>query len=170
MAHDPSLISLYSYDSGNYPNNLKALSLDGSTIRLSWFPPTGNISQYKIYQSYTNDLEYRNVGITSGLNFVVSGLETKRDYYFFINSILSGNVDNYSGSYKPLNPTVRYQSPNLVISWLAPSGVIVSGYRIWRTENFSEALKSVGSTKSLSYIESGLENTKNYYYRITSLF
>lgn len=78
------------------------------------------------------------------------------DYLRFSSGTLSGfpteNVNPYSGT-----SLTSFESP-------------VSGYRVWRSNQWDSAMSPIATTTGLNYIDSGLDTNYPYYYRVTSLF
>ena len=179
MADYPSLVPLYTYDTVDIPTNLTLTSLGPNNLLLNWSAPiSGLVSGYLISQATTNDLQFYNIGTTSNTSFIVSGLSKESTYYYSVQSILydsgtSGFINkSYLSSYVPINLTTNNVPPNITISWQTPivTGLPISGYRVWRTNQWNGVFSSIGSTLSTFYIDSGMDQTTNQYYRITSLF
>ncbi len=77
-----------------------------------------------------------------------------------------------SGLYEPRSPYVsQISGTSLLIGWYEPmlSGSIF-GYRVYRAESYDAIYSGIGATTSLTYIDSGLSQDINYYYRIRSLY
>ncbi len=71
-----------------------------------------------------------------------------------------------------LNPYVLSNSPSsLTINWSLPSNVSgISGYRIYRAFDYTQIFTPIGISTSLSYVDSGLQEGNNYFYRIRTIY
>lgn len=184
MSEDIDLIPLYGKPDNTAPIGLSASQNDPTSIYLSWSAPTDAslVSGYGVYYSFTDTFAYNKIGETTGLNYVVTGLEHGREYLFAVNSIVydTSTYQNglfYSGQVVPLDPNFVPKNPkasgvdasSIILSWDPPTSGIMSGYRIWRSASYCSQMMPIGSTKDLFYIDSGV-NTLSYYYRVTSLY
>lgn len=212
MADDPTLISLYKKDETTKPGALSIKPYGINEVYLEWAPATSNlVFSYNVYQAYNRELVFNKIGITSGTNYIVSGLDSTNNYHFAVSSnyydSYSGVISNHlidtfgyirfgydyfgpvtqpadsvnngsedpiiSGLIPPVNIRVIQTSTpigyGLVLSWDSPSGIQVSGYRIWRGNTWDSSLSSIGSTQNTSYIDSGLNEKQAYYYAVSSL-
>lgn len=89
MANDPNLTGLYYYDQIDAPQNVRGLTLNNESIRVSWDPPIGgHISGYEVYRAYTKDLVYVKVADTEDTSLVISGLERNNTYYFSVKAVI----------------------------------------------------------------------------------
>jgi len=183
MADDPLLVPLYKIDDTAAPKNLKIEAINDSALKLSWDAPSSpeGAYKYRISEAYTNDLVFRQIGETTELSYTVSGLESYREKFYTLQSVLYDEII-LTGS-----GTILYTSPELIpptgikvipltessiqIAWcpVITTGITISGYRVWRSNDWESALTSIGSTQDVIYIDSGLERNKPYYYRVTSL-
>ena len=169
----PTLTGLYQ-DPVFIPYDLKCLSLNQNELKLTWSAPiSGIMSGYEIYRSFNDSEALVPIGYVTGLNFIDSGLEQLRTYYYRITSISSGDfTSGYDPNYIPQNLRMSCNGDNLTstLSWLAPTN-IVSGYRVWRSSgNFAAQMNPLGETTNVTYIDSGLTLNFPYYYRVSSLF
>lgn len=196
---DLDLIPLYSFDSNTIPQNLQISQLEIGSFHLTWNPVnTLLFSEYKISKAFTDDLVYCDIGRTTNDSFIVSGLDSQRQYFFTVQTVLydsgvsipagalgsmilgsnqlgdgryeiSGYYNSSYQNFAPQNVNVLNDSNNNYLSWSITTGIQVSGYRIWRSDKWDSQLNSIGSTKNTNYTDSGLNN-QTYYYRISSLY
>lgn len=57
----------------------------------------------------------------------------------------------------------------LTVSWVAPTNS-VAGYRVYRSFLYDQHMTAIGITPNLSFIDSGVEQKRSYYYRVVSLY
>lgn len=75
----------------------------------------------------------------------------------------------YNSGYIPRNLNVRSESSQLILSWVAPENTVTS-YNIYRAFTYDQVFKRIGNTQDLTYIDSGVERDRTYYYRVTGLY
>jgi hypothetical protein len=213
MADDPTLVSLYKKDETTKPGALSIKPYGANEVYLEWAPASSNlVFSYNVYQAYNRELIFNKIAITSGINYIVSGLNNANNYHF---AVSSNYYDSYSGfisnqlidtfghirfgydfigpvTQPPLIPNTGSEDPlvsglippiniivtqmptpsgyyGLVLNWNAPSGIQVSGYRVWRATTWDSSLSSIGSTRNTRYIDSGLNENQAYHYAVSSL-
>ncbi len=165
----PFLDQFIDKDPNKIPIGLICTDMNYGDSNLNWSPPlnpTGIIS-YNVYMAYTKDLVYNKIGSTTGLSYIVSGLERNRDYYFSITSVYSGSYS--TDNYIPSGVTAINKSGNIQVSWGPPVNA-VSGYRVYRSNHWDNIMIPIATTSNLSYTDRGLDSTLPYYYRVTSVF
>ncbi len=159
-------------DQSKIPKNLSLVQLSSDAMNLKWDHPIniGGISGYNLYSAFTNDLDYELFATTTGLNYIITGLEINRQYYFSVTSVYSGIYPFADDlNYMPNKPSAHNLSGNLLITWESPINQ-VSSYRLWRTNKWGAEFTALAITTGLNYIDSGLDSTLPYYYRITSIY
>lgn len=163
-------------DVNKVPLNLSVNQNSSTTsLTLTWVSPTntGAISGYNIYSALTDEQAYNYIGATTGYLYIVSGLETSRNYFFAVTTVYSGAypaIPDYSQTPTGLTLTTGMTPLTLQLTWFPPVVTPVSGYRVWRTDNYIGNWAPIGITTGLSFTDSGLSDSYRYYYRLTSLF
>ncbi len=170
-----SLNSYFADDANCTGRNLRALSLSQDTIRLDWDSPlSGVISGFNIFRAFDIHEELKYVGTTTELNYIDSGIGPKREYYYRITTIYSGDGDSNS-SFIPSGLTLGFSgnidNRDARIDWQPPSDTsTITGYRVYRATNSFEQMTAIGSTTELSYTDSGIGINLPYYYRVRAIF
>ena len=70
-----------------------------------------------------------------------------------------------------LTTAIDYQNKLITVKWQNPitTGIVISGYRVYRADGWQNNFYSIGSTLNSGYIDSGVNLNQIYYYRVTSL-
>lgn len=68
------------------PRNL-AIAASSNSTTLTWSAPTKSVSGYRVYRAFDYTQELQPIGYTTNLNYIDSGVETNRTYYYRITSI-----------------------------------------------------------------------------------
>ena len=80
----------YSAYASGYPTNVTILSIQPTQLKLSWTAPDtafGVVSGYRVYRAYTIQEEMSPIGYTADTEYIDSGVETGRDYYYRVTSL-----------------------------------------------------------------------------------
>lgn len=112
------------------PRNLRATQPTPNNFKLTWEAPTNNIntSGYNVYLAFDPTLQYQLIGFTSGLNYIFSGLDRGRQYYFAVTSLYSGSAPSID--YVPQNVRTTLNTgvnpPNIQITWSGVTNLVSS--------------------------------------------
>lgn len=168
------------------PDDITVTALDSSRIELEWSKVSG-ATGYKIYRSskstkssFTNVIATIKSGST--LSFIDTNLSANTKYYYRITATKGSSESELSGydydTTDPLGPAapksvvVEAQGPNSIkISWGKVAGAI--GYKVYRSASssksgFTNAIATINSDSTTSYIDKGLSANTKYYYRVTA--
>ncbi|WP_052342628.1 immunoglobulin-like domain-containing protein [Bacillus sp. EB01] len=157
------------------PASVKAASASYNSIKVSWGAVSG-ATGYAVYRATSSTGTYSYVGTTKATSFTNSALTTNKLYYYKIRAYRTvGKINVYSGysaavSTKPL-PSVpagftaaRYTSSSIKLTWGKVAGA--TGYEISRSTTKSGTYKTIKTTSSASFINTGLAKGKTYYYKV----
>jgi uncharacterized repeat protein (TIGR02543 family) len=157
------------------PSTLKAVSVPSNSIKVSW-NPINNVTGYKIYRSTTLSGTYAYVGATRSLEFVNSGLELNRTYYYKVRSYRTEDTHTINSDFSsaalatttlamPTKVEARQDSVSSIkLKWTASPGA--SGYKVYRSLTPNGSYSYVGFTTALEYVNKGLTMGTTYYYRL----
>ena len=166
---DPLAVLLSSGYSG-VPLHLDVVGNTPNEMHLSWSGVTNinQVSGYNVYRSFIP------IGSTTGVNYIDSGLNINQDYFYRLTTVFgTGTLNsllNYNPDFIPQTIVVGPDTTSSInISWGAPTSG-VSGYRVYRSEKYNNTFEPVTTLTGLNYIDSGLDQTKSYYYSVTSIY
>ena len=164
----------------------------GNTVaNLDWNVPTSNggspITDYVMEYSLNGTTGWT-VGsdpTSTTTNGTVTGLSNETTYYFRVAAVNAVGQGAYSNimSTMPSTPTIpgapiqnvpESGDTEIALSWLAPSangGVPITDYVIQRSLNGTTGWSTIsdGVSTALSYINTGLTNGTEYFYRIAAV-
>lgn len=143
---------------GSTTSGINRMTVGGLQAATSYYFWTKNV--YSLYNM--SDYSVSGVLVTTSSSPSTSGTSCCPTDYTL--SGLSGDVN-----YIPRNLTISSSTNSATLSWSAPV-YTVSGYRIYRAFDYTETFQPIGYTTSLTYIDSGIEVNRPYYYRITSIY
>ncbi|MDR6553088.1 polysaccharide lyase family 8 super-sandwich domain-containing protein [Paenibacillus qinlingensis] len=164
------------------PANLAVAERTGTGIKLTWNSVTG-ATGYRLYRSQNPTAGFTQVAeVASGTTFTDSGLTPKTNYFYKIvtlsngavsaeSSVLTTATTNASGTDIPKAPVELYASDftgsTIKLNWKA--GKDAASYSIYRSTASSDLFELIGSTASLFYVDSGLNGTTSYNYKVISV-
>ncbi len=132
-------------------------------VELKWFPPYGEVDEYRIYIKGPGDKKYRAEDEKDDKDITIKKLKSNSRYSFYVvaldnqgeesmpSNILKIKTKNIAPESPEINPVTELESGDLIISWKPasdPDGSITE-YRIYRQYDGKEY--KLQSTKSLKY-------------------
>lgn len=161
------------------PLGVEAKSKTYNSNKITWDKVTG-ASGYEVYRSTSLDGKYslsKRITSSSTTNYTNTGLKTGNTYYYKIRAyktvdgkrVYSKFSDRVYATPKLNSPTIKVKAGTnkATVSWNKVSGAY--GYQVYRatSENGTYYLKkTVNSSSSLSYTNTGLTKGKIYYYKV----
>lgn len=154
---------------------LKIENRSATTANLSISTVNG-ATGYRVYRATTKDGTYSYVGNTKTNTFKDSDLTSSKSYYYKVRAYKTVNGNNVYSKYSSkikLDKTLAKSSSvsakassnsKIKISWSSVSGA--TSYKVYRATSKSGTYSYVGSSKSLSYTDSGLNSGTTYYYKV----
>lgn len=170
-------ISAYAASAPPTPDSLKAVSVSGTGIKLSW-DKSKRATGYVVYRYNTKTKAYSRIKVTSETSFTNIGLVTGTTYYYkisayrtvFKKNLYSKPTEKVEAKPVPSAPgslkAVSAGSKSIKISWSAVSGA--SGYVVYRYNPKTKAYSRVKLTSSTSYINTELVTGTTYYYKVSA--
>ncbi|MGH9879689.1 MAG: fibronectin type III domain-containing protein, partial [Nitrososphaerales archaeon] len=171
----------------NPPTNLIATQASSNQINLSWAAPSSSspITGYKIEEKIgtgSYSIIVQNTGNTNTA-YSRTGLSSGITYYYRVSAINSAGTSNPSNEATPGQTTTGVPNPptslsvaassstQLTLTWTAPSGPAITGYkievRVGSSGNYNVLNPNAGTTTS--YTHSGLTTGTTYYYKVSSI-
>ena len=155
------------------PTGLTAFTVSPTTIKITW----ANIIEatgYKIYRSTATSGHYTLIGSTNEMNYTDNELETGTTYFYRVSGVKNdgeGVSSDYISTFTPVaiptGITGIVQSMNSIrISW--DPVYRSSEYNIYRSLTQDGQYNLIGTTTELFYIDNGLAQLTDYYYRISA--
>lgn len=161
------------------PLGVNAESKTYNSIKITWDKVAG-ASGYEIYRATSLDGKYSSIKrITSPYttSYTNTGLKTGKTYYYKVKAykVVNGNrvyskiADRVYATPRLNTPVIKVKAGTnkATVSWNKVSGAY--GYKVYRatSENGTYYLKkTVNSSSSLSYTNTGLTKGKTYYYKV----
>lgn len=147
----------------------------GNALSIRWDPPIdpSSVIGYRVYRAYTDIQNFEVLYETTDptiLNYIDTGVQKSYKYYYRVSSLLNQYMP-VNSTYSPQNLQVfaDYKSLTSLLTWSVNQTGILN-YNIYRADNFSDPMKMIGTTTDMQYIDSGLDPTIMYYYRISSVY
>jgi fibronectin type 3 domain-containing protein len=157
------------------PQNLTA-SAASRTVNLNWSAVAG-AQKYKVWRSLSGGGPYDGVETLTATSYSDTSVKNDLTYYYVVSAIDNGESSTSSEvSAQPLllPPTglnAEISSRQVTLTWDAVGGV--DSYKIKRSQTsggpVEDPYDTVGSTKDLTFTDSGLANGTEYYYVITAV-
>ncbi len=167
------------------PTKITAQSGLPRMVAIKWEPVADkSVIAYNIYRSQSAKGPFKKIGHVSGhLNnfYVDKNLKDGATYYYSVTSInydgVEGDILSYAKAttkFRPLAPrNLSAQiagAGKLLLSWWPSLNADVVKYRIYRgVDPDSLALIGEVSSAKLTYLDTGLEPGKTYYYKVNSV-
>ncbi|WP_407869033.1 polysaccharide lyase family 8 super-sandwich domain-containing protein [Paenibacillus sp. P36] len=164
------------------PANLAVAERNGTGIKLTWNSVTG-ATGYRLYRSQNPTAGFTQVAeVASGTTFTDSGLTPNTNHFYKIvtlsggavsaeSSVLRAATTNDSGTDIPKAPTELYASDSIgstiKLNW--KPGKDAATYAIYRSTASGDLFELIGSTASLSYVDSGLDGVTSYQYKVVAM-
>jgi len=152
-----------------------------NTLTISWDRVEG-ATGYRVYRSKSKNGEYERIATLNGnenLSYDNTGLVCGRRYYYKVRAYRTENGTKYQGSYsnvkynntRPAKTKITgeslYDSKKVTLRWEKAS--VASGYEIYRATSKNgtyKLVKTITSSKTLEWTNTGLTKGKIYYYKI----
>ena len=166
------------------PENLSVASISGGRIDLTWSDLSGSETSYLVEQS-ANGAAWQNLYPSASINattFSVSGPFTASTMFYFRVRAYSSTTNVYStyATTSVLSPAfpntpvltaaVAKSDSSILVTWTDLSNE--TGYRLERSDNngtsWSRAVDNLAAN-TFSYTDTGLQEAKNYSYRLIAL-
>lgn len=162
------------------PTGIMAEAKTITSATISW-KPVYNVTGYYVYRSTSKSGTYKKVGSTFGTSFTDKGLTKGKTYYYKVVGYVSANgkevVSSYSSAASvkaaapaPASVTAKKSKAGVAkITWSKSTGA--SGYEIYMaTSNGGKYTKitTISKASTLSFIKSGLNKGKTYYFKVRS--
>lgn len=161
------------------PKHLRLSTYTATMVRTYWQAVTG-VEYYNIYRASTADGPYQKVNTAniSSPSYDDKGLTPLTKYFYKVTAIVNGVESQKSSSLEcttralPLAPAglkaATVWDGSVTLSWEYASG---SGYKIYRASSLNgdyTHVKSVSSSLTYDYTDTGLTPLTVYYYKIAS--
>jgi fibronectin type 3 domain-containing protein len=153
------------------PANVTATAQSSSSITVSWSPVSG-ANSYSVYRAEGSDGYYSTITSVGGTSYTDDWLSSNTTYYY---KVSAGYGDSSQSHFAvtttfvdvPTYVTAAAQSPDSIsISWVSVSGA--SGYRVYRASSSYGDYVNIDSTSGVSYTDTGLFSSTNYYYKVSA--
>jgi titin len=154
------------------PGSLTATALSGTQVRLNWADSSGE-DGYHVFQWTGNS--WMNVGSlgANATSFVASGLTPGRTYYFYVDAYNAAGASaahfvSAMTASPPAAPSyfsaVPLSGTQVSLSWTDTTGEV--GYRVYQWSGSAWTLTAVTGANVTSYLVSGLQANRNYYFYV----
>lgn len=159
----------------------KIIRINYHTLKITWDSVDG-ATGYRVYRSKTKDGEYKAVATLAGndtVSYNDTDLKCGRRYYYKVSAYRKIDGVKYFGTYSEaknwftrpskvkLTDECYYKATKTTLEWTKSK--IADGYEIYRstTKNGTYTkVKTITSADTLTWTNTGLSKTKNYYYKI----
>lgn len=159
----------------------KITRVDYKSLKITWDSVKG-ATGYRVYRSKSKNGTYNKVATLAGNStesYTDTGLKCGRTYYYKVRAYRKIDGVKYFGSYSDaksrntrpskvkLTGDSFYKSTKTTLNWKKSSGA--NGYEIYRSTSKNGTYKRVKTIKSqntLTWTNTGLSKTKNYFYKV----
>ncbi|KAL0968000.1 hypothetical protein UPYG_G00260820 [Umbra pygmaea] len=146
---DPQTV--YAYTQPGVVMNLNVTGSSTSSVSLSWYPPPGNSSQYKVDWVGSSVNGSQNM---TGTNITVSGLNAGVQYNFTVTAVAGDNstgngntITWFTYPEKPVNIKATAQGTSyLIVNWTLPNGRVDYYSPNIINSNFNSTLNQTSQT------------------------
>lgn len=157
------------------PLCVSACALSYDSIQVKWGAVRGAYGYY-IYRSETANGPYEYVGTSSTTRFIDTGLSASTGYYYKVaayNGDGTGALSKYA--YAKTHPAAcapkcvsakALSSNSIQVKWGSVKGA--TGYYVYRSLSARGTYELVGTTASTSYVDTGLNSSTKYYYKVAA--
>jgi len=157
------------------PTGVSASAESSSSIKVSWSSSTG-ATGYNVYRSSSSSGTYSSVGDVTTTSYKDTGLAANTTYYYKVSAYNSAGESAQSSSSVsaktspisiPATPTIVSTSGvpySTTINWSSVAGA--TGYKVYRTDSYTEPFINVGDVTTTSYTDTELVNL-GYPYQYT---
>jgi len=169
-----ALFTAFAADPPAAPQNLKAVSVSYSSVKMTW-SPVQSASGYVVYRFNSLQKAYERLSVTSKTSFINTGLVTAKTYYYKVRAYITVNGKNIYGAVSKSAAVKPVPSPpaNLKASLLAYSSIKLSwsqvagasGYIVYRYNPAKKTYESIKTLKTTVFINTGLTTGKVYYFK-----
>lgn len=163
------------------PTVKSVLRTSYNSLEIKWSTVSG-ATGYRLYRSTSEDGKYEQVKTLAGndnTTYVDKGLVCGRTYYYKVRAYRKVDGTKYFGLFA--NPEGNYTRPakakikdstsfdatTISLKWNKPAGA--DGYQIWRSTSKDgeyTKVKTISSGDTLSWKDTELSKTSNYYYKV----
>ncbi|MBM3910324.1 MAG: hypothetical protein FJ356_01590, partial [Thaumarchaeota archaeon] len=167
------------------PTTLTATPVVGSQINLSWSSPQNNggmtINSYTLQRS-TDQTNWTQIFNGAALTYSDTGLTNGQTYYYRVfatNAVGDSSVSSTANAKAGDTPSVPtnisgtgQSDTSIFVTWDASNG---NGYDVTYvlqrtlTPNTAESWETIASPTSTSYVDTGLQPSTKYHYRVASV-
>ncbi|EKD26676.1 MAG: fibronectin type III protein, partial [uncultured bacterium] len=153
------------------------------SLYIKWDPnPEEDVIGYNIFSSTSAEAKFEKVAEVNKNEYKVDGLNENSTYLFKITAFDSEGKESEFSDLVSVNTkkspdfgyilNIKYKKlPKKVdFSWTNPEEEIVSSYQIYRAETSDGDYKLVGTSIEKKFEETGLEDGKEYFYKIKKVY
>lgn len=169
------------------PGAPRSLSAKGDIDRifLSWSPPGSNgghpIEKYIVHRGDSSGALARLANVTDAENYMDGQVVNGHRYYYKVSAVnqlgegpASGEVSAMPGQVpsEPRNLKASATDRKVSLTWEPPTrdgNCPVTAYNIYRRFSTGDWLFQNATGNGTAYVDAGLMNGKNYYYRVSAL-
>ena len=154
-----------------------------SQVTLSWNPPTSNggipVHTYDVYRTTDLGSPFTLIGQNSSLTgYVDTTVINGYTYYYQVTGEHDFLVSDVSNTFQitpvgpstpPLGLIAAYTDATVILNWSIPlsdGGFAISNYNVYRSQVQGGPYSLVGSSTTISYVDSTATNGETYYYVI----
>jgi fibronectin type 3 domain-containing protein len=160
------------------PGNFRVTSVTDNSVNLAW-NAVSEVNGYNIYRSSNVNGTYTklNSSMLSDVSYTDTNLSSNTNYYYKVSvitggveSVLSGAVSGTTLLPAPDNlRVITVTDVSISLEWNTVSGA--SGYNLYRSASENGAYTKVNSSiiTTVSYTNTGLSSTTNYYYKVCAV-
>ena len=154
-----------------------------SSIFLRWDPgKEENVVKYIVYSSVQQNGPFEKIGETGIPEYEIRNLEEKKFLFFRVTAVdseskespPSGTVEAHPKQLPEFGYVLKVKSELLAkeirFTWSNPEEEDIRVYQIYRALSFDGEFKLAGTTTKRSFSESGLEDGKEYFYKIRKVY
>lgn len=169
-----ALFTAFAADPPAAPQNLKAVSVSYSSVKMTW-SPVQSASGYVVYRFNSLHKAYERLSVTSKTSFINTGLVTAKTYYYKVRAYITVNGKNIYGAVSksaavkpvpsaPANLKASSLAYNSIkLSWSQVAGA--NGYIVYRYNPAQKTYESIKTLKTTVFINTGLTTGKFYYFK-----
>ncbi|MDH5645796.1 MAG: fibronectin type III domain-containing protein, partial [Candidatus Heimdallarchaeota archaeon] len=156
-------------------------SSSSTGIELSWsHADASSVSGYRIYRASNSGGSYALIGTSTSQSFLDNSVLPGGTYYYVVSAYNTQGESQYSTELivnyvtepaPPISLSVVEDDGNVVLSWNhtdSDGGSTITEYKIYRSTDGSTFI-FIGSTTSLSYTDSNVEEGNTYTYVVTAV-